>query len=285
MIYNVLANLFTHPLTRRNKVKSIYYFISWQLRLWASYPYELIVPFTQSSKFCIKKGYTGLSGNLYCGLHEFEDMMFLLHFLRSEDKFFDVGANLGSYSILANTHVGANTISFEPLPSTVELLKKNKAINGNNASWRIEILALGDRENCLWFTSDRDTMNQIVKESYQGNKIKVNVISLDKYCNEHKIVPTLIKVDAEGYDENVIVGGEDTLSNEYVKALIIESDTEIVKRKLKIAGFEPYTYDPFSRKLSKGYNFGCNQIYIKDVDFVSERIMKAEKVSIKGYFI
>jgi FkbM family methyltransferase len=211
--------------------------------------------------------------------------MFLLHFLRSEDQFFDIGANVGSYSILANSHVGAKTISFEPLPATVELLKNNKAINVNNESWKIEKLAIGDKENSLWFTSDRDTMNQIVEESYQGNKIKVDVISLDQYCKEHEVVPSLIKVDAEGFDENVIIGGANTLSNELVNALIIESDTEIVKSKLSIAGFEPYTYEPFTRKLSKGYNFGCNQIYIKDIDFVSERIMNAEKVSIKGYSI
>jgi len=285
ILKQLLLPILKHPLNSKNKLKSLLTFIEWQIKLRFLYPYEVILNFTDRSRFIVKKGRTGLTGNLYCGLHEFEDMMFLLHFLRSEDQFFDIGANVGSYSILANSHVGANTISFEPLPATVELLKKNKAINANNESWKIEMLAIGDIANNLWFTSDRDTMNQIVDESYQGNKIKVDVISLDQYCKEHEVLPSLIKVDAEGFDENVIVGGDKTLANEHVKALIIESDTEIVKRKLSNAGFEPYTYEPFSRKLSKGYNFGCNQIYIKDIDFVSERIMNAEKVSIKGYSI
>lgn len=277
--------LIKHPLNCKNKFKALLSFVNWQIRLRLVNPYEIVTSFTSKSKFIVKKGRTGLTGNLYCGLHEFEDMMFLLHFLRSEDQFFDIGANVGSYSILANSHVGAKTISFEPLPATIELLKNNKAINAKNESWQIEKLAIGDKENSLWFTSDRDTMNQIVDESYQGSKIKVEVISLDQYCNEKNIVPNLIKVDAEGFDENVIVGGENTLANELVQALIIESDTEIVQSKLSNAGFEPYTYEPFSRKLTKGFNFGCNQIYIKDIDFVSERIMHAEKVSIKGYSI
>jgi FkbM family methyltransferase len=281
----LILALISHPLNSKRKINAIFSFLFWQLKLRLIQPNEVIVSFTVKSKFIVQKGRTGLTGNLYCGLHEFEDMMFLLHFLRTDDQFFDIGANVGSYSILANSHVGAKTISFEPLPATVELLKNNKTINGNNDTWRIEMLALGDRENSLWFTSDRDTMNQIVDESYQGNKIKVDVISLDQYCKEHEVVPSLIKVDAEGFDENVIVGGEHTLTNELVQALIIESDTEIVQSKLSNAGFEPYTYEPFSRKLTKGFNFGCNQIYIKDIDFVSERIMHAEKVSIKGYSI
>jgi hypothetical protein len=36
------------------------------------------------------------TGNLYVGLHEFEEMAFLLHFLRRGDLFADVGANVGS---------------------------------------------------------------------------------------------------------------------------------------------------------------------------------------------
>jgi FkbM family methyltransferase len=243
------------------------------------------VKFTERSKYIVKKGRTGLTGNLYCGLHEFEEMMFLLHFLREQDHFFDIGANVGSYSILANAHVGAKTSSFEPLPATVELLKNNKAINGNNETWKIEILAIGDKENTLWFTSDRDTMNQIVNETYEGRKIKVDVVSLDSYCKENETTPTFIKIDAEGFDENVIIGGERTLEDSNLKAIIIESDTELVKKLLIKAGFAPFCYEPFLKKLSQGYNSGCNQIYIKDLDFVKDRIKNAEIVSIKGYSI
>jgi thymidylate synthase len=61
---------------------------------------------------------TGATGNIYAGLHEFEDMAFLLHLLRSEDMFADVGSNIGSYTILASGVVGAKSVAFEPVPST-----------------------------------------------------------------------------------------------------------------------------------------------------------------------
>lgn len=285
IVKQIILPLIKHPLNAQYKVKALLIFVSWQIKLRLINPHELIVKFTERSKYIVKKGRTGLTGNLYCGLHEFEEMMFLLHFLREQDHFFDIGANVGSYSILANAHVGAKTNSFEPLPATVELLKNNKSINGNNETWKIEILAIGDKENSLWFTSDRDTMNQIVNESYQGSKIKVDVVSLDSYCKENEITPTFIKIDAEGFDENVIIGGQSTLEDSKVKALIIESDTELVKKLLSKAGFSPFCYDPFLKKLSHGYNAGCNQIYIKDLDFVLNRIKNAEIVSIKGYSI
>ena len=281
----LLQPLFRHPLNRDNKLEALTNFLILQLKIRMVNPNEIIVPFTQKSKFIVKKGRTGLTGNLYSGLHEFEDMMFLLHFLRNDDVFFDIGANAGSYSILANGHVGAKTVSFEPLPLTAELLTNNKAINGNSDSWKIEVLALGDKEDILWFTSDRDTMNQVVNESYRGNKIKVAVVPLDQYCDHHKIIPTLLKVDAEGFDENVIQGGKFILGNENAKALIIESDTQVVKDILLQSGFGPFIYEPFSRRLTEGYNNGCNQIYIKDLEFVKKRIDSAEKVKIKGYSI
>ncbi len=58
---------------------------------------------------------TGATGNIYAGLHEFDDMAFFLHLLRPEDMFADVGSNIGSYTILASGVVGAKSVAFEPV--------------------------------------------------------------------------------------------------------------------------------------------------------------------------
>ncbi len=42
----------------------------------------------------VEPGTTGATGNVYCGLHEFEDMALLLHILRKVDRFVDIGANI-----------------------------------------------------------------------------------------------------------------------------------------------------------------------------------------------
>jgi len=61
------------------------------------------------SRFLVKNGEPGLTGNIYTGVHEFSEMGYLPHILRPEDMFFDIGANVGSYMILASSAVGART--------------------------------------------------------------------------------------------------------------------------------------------------------------------------------
>lgn len=75
--------------------------------------------FVNDARLFVQKGMTGATGNLYVGLHEFEDMSFVLHGLRPDDLFVDVGANVGSYTVLAGAAVGASCVSFEPIPETL----------------------------------------------------------------------------------------------------------------------------------------------------------------------
>ena len=51
-----------------------------------------IFDWIEGSKLAARNGMTGATGNIYCGLHEFVDMAFLLHLLRPSDLFVDVGA-------------------------------------------------------------------------------------------------------------------------------------------------------------------------------------------------
>ena len=97
----------THPLTRDNTFKSLLRFVRWQIgsRL---VPGPIVYDWINGSRFLVRAGETGLTGNVYTGLHEFQDMGFLLHVLGDGDLFIDVGANVGSYTILACSSRGAN---------------------------------------------------------------------------------------------------------------------------------------------------------------------------------
>jgi hypothetical protein len=102
---------------------SILRFISWQV-FSRIYSKPIIVPFTDKSTYLCRNGLTGLTGNLYYGLMEMEEMSFLLHFIRDEDCFFDIGSNVGAYTILASQHSLAEVHAFEPHPQTFNFLKK-----------------------------------------------------------------------------------------------------------------------------------------------------------------
>ena len=86
---------------------------------------DIIVPWVNDSKFIISKEDAQIRWNIYCGLVEYIEMLFLMHVLRQNNTFIDVGSNVGIYSILASKVIGAKSISFEPHPNTFKKMIKN----------------------------------------------------------------------------------------------------------------------------------------------------------------
>ena len=127
-LLNTVKYIWNHPVSSRNRLSAFSRFIAWQLRSRLS-PNPLIYDWISGSKFYARAGESGITGNIYCGLHEFSDMTFMLHLLRPGDVFFDVGANAGSYTILAGKVAGASGIAFEPVESTHQRLAKNIELN------------------------------------------------------------------------------------------------------------------------------------------------------------
>ncbi len=71
---------------------------------------------------------SGATGNLGVGLHEFVDMAFVVHFLREGDLFLDIGANVGSFTVLAAGVARARSFAFEPIADTARDLRRNIAV-------------------------------------------------------------------------------------------------------------------------------------------------------------
>ena len=92
-------------------------------------PGPVAVNFVNETKLLVAPGMTGATGNIYTGLHEFQDMAFALHVLRPNDLFVDIGANVGSYTVLAAS-VGAKSISVEPIKIAFDHLMRNIHLNG-----------------------------------------------------------------------------------------------------------------------------------------------------------
>lgn len=127
-ILNTISFIIQHLLGSKNKIKSIFRFIIWQIRSRFSNDYHEI-KWVSDSILLVKRGDAGLTGNIYVGLNEFQDMGFLMHYLRSKVVFIDEGANAGSYTILASSVVGSKTIAIEPIPETFKRLVLNVTMN------------------------------------------------------------------------------------------------------------------------------------------------------------
>jgi FkbM family methyltransferase len=291
MILNLIKLLITHPLNSSNKLKAILRFVRWQISVRIN-QFPIVYPFTENSKLLIKKSMTGATGNLYCGLHEFYDMGFLLHLLREGDVFIDVGANIGSYTILASAEIGAKTISIEPVPSTFCYLKDNIALNNIGNLVEAHNIGLAGSNGSIKFTGTLDTVNHVATNDDKG-VIEVQVDTLDSVVNARN--PCLIKIDVEGYEFEVLKGACETLMNQSLKALIVELngsgkrygyEDNDVHKKLIDHGFTPFEYNPLTRSLSPIKTFGSqNTIYIRDIDFVTHRVSEARKIKINDFYI
>jgi FkbM family methyltransferase len=286
-LLDTLKFIFRHPATRNNKWAAFRRFAGWQIRSRA-FKYPVVYPFIENSKLIVQKGMTGATGNIYTGLHEFEDMMFLLHLLRPGELFVDVGANIGSYTILASSVSGAKVISFEPVPETFLHLKHNVDINDRESFVELNNSGVGDKPGKLNFTSGYDTMNHVVTDLpvSSAGLIQVDILTLDEALSG--VLPVLIKIDTEGFELAVLNGAKSTLQKTSLLAIIVEingscrrygiKETEIHECILE-SGFRPVSYNPVSRDLLKvnSFNPHGNTIYIKNEKEVQQRIRSARK--------
>ena len=233
------------------------------------------------TKFWLSPGLSGATGNHYCGLHEFEDMSFVLHLLRPTDLFADVGANIGSYTILASAAIGAHSIAFEPIPSSFHWLHQNIVANGVQNKVNAHAIAIADKPGILHFTTQLGPENQISREN-DVDSMEVQCNTLDNLLGD--AVPNLIKIDVEGFENAVLLGASKILRNPSLQVLIIEIRNKTISSNQNISchdwllefGFAAYTYEPFNRTLiSLSQPHHHNTIYIRDIEFVKNRIQAA----------
>jgi len=293
-LVNTLKNVLYHPLNKSNKMAAIVKFLKWQVgsRLVSG---DVIHKWVNDSKIVARTGETGVTGNIYCGLHEFPDMAFLLHVLRKDDLFVDIGANVGSYTVLASSAIGARGYCFEPVPSTYARLMTNIRLNNLEEQVIALNVALGNSRGEIHFSSDQNCMNHVIADDeITESKIMVNVSTLDE---ELRNAPFLMKIDVEGYETPALEGAENTLKNEELCAVIMELngsgnrygyDESKIISMMSTYGFETYSYEPFERTLInlKGKNLTeGNTIFIRNMDRILERINAAPKIDVHGVSI
>jgi FkbM family methyltransferase len=165
-----------------------------------------------------------------------ETIYFLDNYLEDGDTFFDIGANVGVFSIYAaKRYKKIKVYSFEPEVSNLFSLKEN--IIENNISKKVIIYGIGISNSVglsklhlqdlttgsALHTEDRGN----IERSTEGNKPIVWVegiymVTLDYFCEELTIVPNAIKIDTDGNESKILMGASNLLKNPMLRAIIIE---------------------------------------------------------------
>lgn len=220
-------------------------------------------------------------------------MAFLLHLLRPEDLFCDVGANAGVYTVLAAGAVGCHAIAIEPIPKTYDLLMQNIYANGISRRVDARNIGVGNIISRLHFTSTLWSYNHVVDNPGE-NTIEVDVLPLDLIIKGAAL--SAIKIDVEGFEAQVVAGATETFSDPSLQAIVIEiweghlarynSTLAEILTALKKSGFSgPYWHDPKNHELitpGTQEKRKFNQIFIRDFEHVSRRVKSSRRYKIHG---
>jgi FkbM family methyltransferase len=123
--------------------------------------------------------------------------------------YFDVGANIGLYSLLCDALFSPSEIvAFEPTPDTAAIARKITRVN--SARTQLEQVALGDKAGVaqLFLSAVSDASNSLA-EGFKESKgtIDVPVETMDDFVARRQVTPDIIKIDAETFEPQILAGG------------------------------------------------------------------------------
>lgn len=142
--------------------------------------------------------------------------------LPSGSVLFDIGANVGAYSLIAASR-GIRVHAFEPHPATFARLEENVALNGLKVRCHQELLHSADELVSVSWSSDEPgaAMHRLGSEGDQ-----VVGVRLDGFVGSRGLpAPSYLKVDVDGWEEHVFRGAEAVLS--YCKGVLWEFDPRL----------------------------------------------------------
>ena len=173
-------------------------------------------------------------------IKEPEVRYFIDEYIDEGNIFFDIGANVGVFSIYAAKRFNdIQLFSFEPEVSNLAALKEN--IIANNISEKIAIYGIGISNSVglsKLHLQDLTTGSALhtedtkkIEHSAEGNHPIVwaegiYTVTLDYFCEELNIVPNAIKIDTDGNESKILMGATNLLKTPMLRSIMIEMPEE-----------------------------------------------------------
>jgi FkbM family methyltransferase len=152
---------------------------------------------------------------------------------------FDVGANVGVYTVWAAKVRGARVYAFEPESQNFSVLNVNLLINELNeqacaysvavaerlALDHLYLSAFGPGSALHNFGAARDYQHRPFAARFKQGCLSV---SLDELCGRFGLpVPQHIKIDVDGIEDRIVAGAREVLADRRLKSLLIEVNTNL----------------------------------------------------------
>lgn len=150
---------------------------------------------------------------------EIDETRAFLKVLRPGMTFFDIGAHVGYFSLLASHLVGekGQVHSFEPTPRTFRLLSENARQHANITVNNLAVYSHADEMVFNDFGALGFAFNSFFPARVPGSKPepevkhRIQTISIDEYVAKTGVKPDVIKIDAESAEYQIIQGMKTTL--------------------------------------------------------------------------
>ena len=173
-----------------------------------------------------------------------ETIEWIESFVKEGDVFYDIGANVGAYSLVASkvTKGQAKVYAFEPGFPTFAQLCRNIMINQCEESLIALPIALSDRTELNGFNysaleglrsggalhSVGESIDQDGKPFTPAWRQTILCYRLDDLIETMRLpFPNHMKVDVDGHELAILRGAEKTLSNSCLRSLLIEINEQL----------------------------------------------------------
>lgn len=188
--------------------------------------WKVVVASSDGSQFAVDPGnldvYTAIVRD---GGHEPWILRTCLHLARQGDVFFDVGANVGYFSIgVARRVPGVRVVAFEPQPTLARTIALSAALNGLDNVLVIPVM-LGARDgSAQLFVPSHSVHASAVSPSRSARALTSPIETLAGLIDRRSLPwPTLVKIDVEGAEFEVFKGAARVL-RENPPYLVFESN-------------------------------------------------------------
>lgn len=213
----------------------------------------------------------GLNGQNFTERKAEPEMVWLKNYLKSDDVFIDIGANVGAYIFVANEILKPeNIFGFEPNEQLYKRLRRifpknnfsNIALSEENTEAEFKIPIIDGKQ-----ITSRGTLQKDFKEKFEEKSViqKVKVLKFDDWVVNHGLKKIdFIKIDVEGNEMQTLRGSKNSLQK-FRPVLMVEME-------------QRHHSEPLINLISKIENWGYSAHFLDRENFKLNKL-KLEKFS------
>lgn len=207
--------------------------------------------------------------------YEASSFIFFEKYIKPGATVLDIGAHIGLYSVFFAKKSNGKVYSFEPTPDTGAVLRETVAINKLQNNITVVPAAVSFQPGMATFfiskTEEIATGNSLVDVDFGENYrrdggYEVEVVSIDDFVQKNNLQPSVLKIDAEGVELEVLRGAKNTFLN---------------FRPVGILGVHPFAYSNKTATLSEIWDL--LKEYRLIIQMNGEEITKEEFCSNKNF--